>query len=206
MRPSAICSDWPRAGGERPRPANGVAALVVTVALMILGGPSEAPGQVRMTQPEALATVFGDTSRMERRTAYLDSAQIARASELAGGSVPVNVSVVTYYTGTHRDGGPAVAYFDAHRVRTKPEVLMIVVGPNEEVRRVEVLKFTEPQEYFPPDGWLEQFPGRVLDEALSTHGEIAGITGATLTARAVTRAVRRTLALHRVIDPLGAGR
>lgn len=155
-----------------------------------------------MTQAEALATVFPDTSAMERRTAYLSQDQVERARELAGSSVPVDGSVVTHYVGRSTEGEAAVAYFDAHRVRTHPEVLMIVVGPDDALRRVEVLKFSEPREYLPPEGWLEQFQDRSLAEDLSPRGDLAGITGATLTARAVSRAVRRTLALHSVISPL----
>ena len=80
---------------------------------------------------------------------------------------------------------------------------MIVVGANGRVTRVETVSFREPPEYRAPDGWLRQFDGHVLDPALSLRGEIAALTGATLTAGSATRATRRALALHSVIDPLG---
>ncbi|MEX0890721.1 MAG: FMN-binding protein, partial [Gemmatimonadota bacterium] len=53
-----------------------------------------------------------------------------------------------------------------------------------------------------PDGWLAQFLDRRLDGRLSTKADIVNMTGATLTSRAVTDAVRRVLALHQVIGPL----
>lgn len=81
---------------------------------------------------------------------------------------------------------------------------MIVVDTTGAVERVEVLKFNEPPDYRAPDGWIEQFRGRTLEPALSTRGDIANITGATLTARAFTRAVRKILALHGVIQPFEA--
>jgi hypothetical protein len=96
-----------------------------------------------------------------------------------------------------------VAYFDAHPVRTLPEVLMVVVDPDARVRRVEVVRFSEPPEYMAPDGWIEQFHGRALDPELSLKGDIANVTGATLTAMAVTASVRRVLATHAIIRPLG---
>jgi hypothetical protein len=98
-----------------------------------------------------------------------------------------------------------VAYFDAHRVRTLPQVLMIVVDPEGRVLRIETVSFREPPEYRAPEGWLRQFDGHVLDGALSLQGEIAALTGATLTAGAATRAARRALALHSAIDPLSSG-
>ena len=81
---------------------------------------------------------------------------------------------------------------------------MIVVDPRGHVERVETVSFREPPEYEAPEGWLAQFLGRPLDDELSLRGDIAPMTGATLTANAVTHAVRRTLALHQIIDPFGA--
>ena len=49
-----------------------------------------------------------------------------------------------------------------------------------------------------------QFQGHTLGPDLSLKGSIAAMTGATLTSNAVTRAVRRVLALHRRIHPLAA--
>lgn len=156
-----------------------------------------------LTQEAALRLAFPGADGVERRTAYLDDDQLARAAELAGREAEVTSGVITYYVAA-KDGIPlGVAYFDVHRVRTLPEVLMIVVDTDHRVRRVEVVRFAEPPEYLAPAGWLAQFQGRPLDTALSVKGSVANITGATLTARAATAAVRRVLALHRVIAPFG---
>jgi len=158
-------------------------------------------GAQTLTQDEALALAFPD-AQLERRTAFLGDEDLAAAERLAGPDVEVRSSVVSYYVAS-RGGEPVgVAYFDAHRVRTLPQVLMIVVGTDGRVVRIETVSFREPPEYRAPDGWLRQFNGRRLDRALSLRGDIATITGATLTAGAATRAARRALALHQVIDPL----
>jgi hypothetical protein len=156
-----------------------------------------------LTQDEALALAFGD-AQVERRTAFLDDDEISRASALAGPDVDVETTVVSYYV-AQRAGEPAgIAYFDADRVRTLRQVLMIVVGIDGRLARVETVSFREPPEYRAPDGWLMQFHGRVLDDQLSLKGGIANITCYTLTAGAVTRATRRVMALHAIIDPFGA--
>ena len=142
---------------------------------------------------------------MERRTAYLDESQLEAARALAGPRVEIDQGVLPYYVAKEGTRTVGVAYFDAHRVRTLQEVLMIVVEPGGTVRRVETVSFREPPEYEAPEGWLAQFDGRRLDDALSLRGEIATMTGATLTANAVTQAVRRVLALHDVIAPFGPG-
>lgn len=172
----------------------------MAMASAALGSPTPARAQA-LTQDEALRLAFPGADAIERRTAYLDDAQVARARALAGPEGEIESEIVTYYVA--RKGGTdlGVAYFDAHRVRTLPEVLMIVVGPDDKIRRIEVVRFSEPPEYLPPGGWLRQFDARALDAELSSKGGIANITGATLTARAVTAAARRVLALHQVIAP-----
>jgi len=175
-------------------------AVTAAAWLAVVASAAPAAGQT-LTQDEALALAFPDADRVERRTAYLDDAELARAAELAGPGVEVPSAVVTFYVAMRAGAPDGVAYFDAHRVRTLSEVLMVVVGADDRIRRLEVVSFREPPEYRPPAGWLGQLLDRPLEDALSLRGDIAGITGATLTALAVTRATRRALALHEVIDP-----
>lgn len=192
-----------------PRAALPVLLLTALLAPVAGGGgvglgPAGAPAQEVVTQEEALRMAFPDADEVERRTAFLGDSAMERAEELAAPAVEIEEPVVTHYV-ARRGGTPlGVAYFDSHEVRTLPEVLMVVVTPEGEVARVEVLRFDEPREYRPPEEWLEEFRGKDLSSRISTSGSIVNITGATLTSRAVTRAVRRVLALHRVIEPLAA--
>lgn len=160
-------------------------------------------GQGALSQDEALKLAFPAPAQVERRTAYLDEAQIAQAKKLAGAGVDITQRVVTYYAGTRAGSAVGVAYFDMHRVRTLNEVLMIVVGPGAEVQRIEVIRFAEPREYIASERWLDQFEGKQLTPELSLKKGVVNMTGATLTSAAVTKAVRRVLALHAVIQPLG---
>lgn len=178
--------------------AAGRGALLAVVVSWAAAGPASAQGA--LTQDEALAVAFPAPAAVERETAFLTDEQVARARRLAGKGVEIEQNVVTRYVAA-RDGVPlGVAYFDAHRVRTLPEVLMIVVTPEGRVGRIEVLRFSEPPEYKPSGGWLEQFRGRGLERGSVSGGGVPTVTGATLTSRAVSDAVRRTLALHRVLE------
>ncbi|MEE8571656.1 MAG: FMN-binding protein [Gemmatimonadota bacterium] len=183
-----------------------VAALLMAIALTaaLWGVPHAAEGQVLLTQEEALRLAFPAPAEVERRTAFLDEAQRVEVERLAAPTDASERSVVTYYVGQLDGKSLGAAYFDAHRVRTLREVLMIVVDPAGHVTRIEILGFGEPPEYMAPDGWLELFQGRGLDGGTSIKGDIPIITGATLTARSVTGAVRRSLALHAVIRPIEA--
>lgn len=166
---------------------------------LLVGGPGGLAAQ--LTQQEALTAAFPPPATVERRTAFLSPAQLDSVRAAAGPDAPVDQAVVTYYV-AERDGRPiGVAYFDSHRVRTLNEVLMIVVQPDDHIRRIEVLRFAEPPEYHAGDAWLQQFEGRALTPELSLKGGIANMSGATLTSHAVTRAARRILALHSQIRP-----
>ncbi len=181
----------------RAAPLSGLAVMVG-----LLGPRAAGAAQLRMTQEQALRVAFPEPATIERRTAFLGDDELKRARQLAGPGVQLDQRVVTYYVGLNGSDPTGVAYFDAHRVRTLPEILMIVVSPSGRIARIEILRFAEPPEYRAPDSWLEQFSQRDLDDGLSLKGSIVNITGATLTARAITDASRRILALHELIKPL----
>jgi len=176
-------------------------AAVLLVAL----GAGRAHGQVvRLTQDEALRLAFPPPAVVTRHTAYLGEAERARVAALAGPDARAEAAVVTYYTAARGDSTLGVAYFDAHRVRSLREVLMVVVTPAGRVRRVEVVVFEEPPEYRAPAAWLGQLAGVELGDDLRLGGAVAALSGATLTSRATIRAARRALALHAVITPARA--
>lgn len=178
---------------------------LLTLALLICGLLLAVPGPAlaqRMTQDEALSLAFPGAD-VSRKTAFLSAAELERAREEAGDDV--DVGLVTYYVAQEDDEALGVAYFDAHRVRTLDEVLMIVLDRAGSVMRIETVSFREPPEYRAPDGWLDLFAGRTTEDDLSLKGDIPNIIGATLTSRAVSDAVRRTLALHSVVAPFATG-
>ena len=180
-------------------------ALLIGIGLLGLGASSAPAGAQTLTQDQALALAFPG-AEWARCTAYLDVSQLARVSEYAGPGVEPGSGVVTYYVATRAGDTLGVAYFDAHRVRTLSEVLMIIVGTDDRIRRIETVRFREPPEYRPRDGWLRQFDGRALDDELAMKRGIRGISGATLSSRAVTEAVRRVLATHELLYGAEAGR
>ena len=178
------------------------ARVVLAVACLLAG--AEAPARVFLSQQEALRLAFPEGVAVERRTAFLTEAQQQEARRLARVEEPPD-ALVTFYVGT-RDGRiVGTAYFDTHRVRTMPETIMVLVDPSGAVRRIEVLSFLEPEDYLPLPRWYEQFSSHSLDDDLSLKKAIRPVAGATLTAVATTDAVRRVLAVHRILQEAGKG-
>lgn len=188
---SATSSEARRSGAGRRPAVAALTALMLSAAVV----PAVTAG-VYLTVDEALELAFPGCE-IERRTIFLTEAQLERARDLA--SVPIEGGIAYPYQAVCEGEPDGTAYLDTHRVRTLAETLMIVVDPAGAVRRIEMLAFREPEDYIPGERWYGQFLERRLDSALDLKRGIRGVTGATLTARATTQAVRRVLALHRVI-------
>jgi hypothetical protein len=177
-------------------------ARACALFLLLLPLAGEAQARVYLTQRQALERAFPPPQRVERRTLYLDAAQARRTAELAG--VPVETRVAVYYVGLRDDQVTGYLHFDSHLVRTLPETIGVLLDPGGGIVRIEILSFDEPEDYLPGPRWLQQFPGRGLDPDLALGRGIRAMTGATLTARAITQAARRVLALHRLWIAPGA--
>jgi len=184
MRHSATFSEAPARAGAILTACFVMAALALSV--------SPALAKVFMTQDEALALAFPGEGEVERHTTYLTDGQAEAAAKKAG--APVSSKVIAWYSRTGR-----TAWFDTHVVRTLPETVMIVVDPNGAIERIDILSFSEPEDYKPRERWFDQLRGRALDDDLSVRKGIRPISGATLSGRAIVGAARRALALREVI-------
>lgn len=153
--------------------------------------------RVFMTQPQALASAFPPGTKIVRQQIFLTQVQLAAAKKESG--LDLDDKFIVRYVGMAGDKVAGYAYFDTHRVRTLPETVMIVVGPDGKIAKIDFLSFDEPPEYLPRERWLDQLEGRKLDDDLSLKRSIRPITGATLSGRAVVNASRKVLALHKVI-------
>lgn len=182
--------------GTRRRRRVAVGALAA-LAVLGLAAPRVRAGALLATD-EALATAFPGAS-VERKTAFLTDAQVAAVRERTGRAP--DSKLFAYYE-ARRDGRIAGwAVVATHVVRTLPEAFLVVLAPDTTVQRVLMLAFYEPPEYRPPDRWLEQFAGRSDDDAKGWRvgRGIHGLTGATLTAHAVTGGIREILAIFRQV-------
>ncbi|NNL86315.1 MAG: FMN-binding protein [Myxococcales bacterium] len=168
---------------------------MILLAALLLSG--EALAKVYASRSEAVAKAFPGATRVEEKSWLLDDHQLKAIEDLARSKIESRI--VTIYTGYRGDALLGYALIDVHTVRTLPEAFLVVMTPAGEVEQLRLLAFYEPEEYAPQVRWLSQFRARPLAPSLRLHGEIDGISGATLTARAVTGGVRRALAIHRTL-------
>jgi len=176
------------------------------LAVALLGataGVGVSDAKTYLSRERALAQAFGPDARVETRSVFLSDEAVKRAEAAAGAKLAS--ARVTAYIGRRGEGIVGTAYLDTHPVRSMNETVLIVVSPARRVAAVEVLAFNEPEDYLPPRRWLDAFEDEALARDLKPGAAVPHLGGATLTARAVASAVRRTLAIHAEVEAaLGA--
>ena len=164
---------------------------------LVLSFAATGIAEAQTTREEALAQAFpGAEIRAER--VFLTEIQRDAAEEESGVDVPS--LLIARYVATEDGDRVGSAYVDTHVVRTKNESLLVSLDTEGQVKRIEVTAFLEPPDYMAPRAWLAQYEGQVLTEELNLNRTIRPIAGATLTAIATTAAVRRVLAIDRVLN------
>lgn len=173
--------------------------LWLSSAFLMLLGAAPSQAGVYHSRESALALAFPDADEILPVDLLLTREEAARTEARAGVSLPSRL--VTVYEGRAGNETLGWAFFDTHDVRSLPETILLVVGPNGRVQGTHLLAFHEPKEYEASARWFGQFDDRRLSEDLSLGNGIAGIAGSTLTSRAVTATVRRLLAVwHEKLD------
>ncbi|MBW2242589.1 MAG: FMN-binding protein [Deltaproteobacteria bacterium] len=170
--------------------------LIFVVAL----GSLPAAAEVFASKQEALAAAFPTADRVEHRSEVLDDSQAEQIEQSAHSALESRL--VTLYTAWKGERVEGYAFIDIHTVRTQPEAFLVVLSPEGQVRSVRMLAFYEPPEYRPPNRWLKQFRAlsvEWLQPDRTASAEIHGIAGSTLSARAVTSGVRRSLAFYELL-------
>ncbi len=154
------------------------------------------------TREEALEEAFPGAHIRAQRL-FLTTQQLRRASQLAG--VEFSSALIARYLASREGKQVGRAYVDTHVVRSKKESLLICLDPQGRVQRIEVTAFLEPPAYLASPEWRRQYKNKALTDDLNLKRAIRPLAGATLTAQATHRAVRRVLAIDRVLQMDKAG-
>jgi len=166
------------------------------IALVFLVFASVCFGKI-LTRDEALKAAFPG-AEIRSQMLFLTETEKLEAEKTSGS--PITTELVARYDAVQNGKFIGRAYLDTHTVRTKRESLLVLLNSDGSLKRVEVIAFLEPPEYMPSEKWYRQFDNRRLSEELKVDREIHAVTGATLTARATTAAVRRVLAIDALIE------
>ena len=161
---------------------------------------AQAPAKVEASAPteaEAAALAFPGCVVVQQ-TASLSAEKQQLAKDAA--KVDAVPASVVRYVATREGKVVGHAYVDRRTVRTHAQKLLVVLGADDKVTRVEILAFDEPREYRPRAAFYAQFQGKDLRDELQPRRGIQPVAGATLTVRATVDAVRTVLAIHAQLE------
>lgn len=190
---ASIVLTKPRASASRRFRALAFWVAACSVSLW----PAPAAAVVFHSRSELAQIAFPDSDRVEARDIFLSREQRERIERMAGSTL--DGDLLTVYEGYRADQLVGYALLDTHLVRTLPETLLVVLDPSGAVAATYVMAFHEPLDYRPSERWLAVLRDRHLSDDLRVGRAIVGITGATLSARAVVGSVRRSLAIYEVV-------
>jgi len=163
---------------------------------LALAAPASA-ARVYATAEEVLSRHFPPPVTTTRKVAWLTAAQAQEIEHRSGEQSP---RVVPYYE-ARRDGAViGYGFVDDVIGRTEPITYLVAVTPGATVIGVDLLTFRESHGYqVERQAWRDQFKGHRLTDQLHLGRAIDAISSATLSARALTRGIRRVLATVEVV-------
>ncbi|MGI8893501.1 MAG: FMN-binding protein [Bacteroidia bacterium] len=164
-----------------------------TFIIVMLVGFSFTP----VTPENALKSIYPGTF-IEVKNYVLSAEQQARIEKLSG--VKQDSKLVSFYHVKQQGEVRAFGYVDVHTVRTQQEAVMYVINKNAVIEEIKILSFREPPEYLAPERWLKSFQKKSLQQnKIVLRDDVSAISGATMTARAVTNNCRKALAIWQVV-------
>lgn len=163
-----------------------------------LAGATAWAQTVYLRPAEALQFAFRDSEKVILEKKSLTEAQ-RKAAEKAL-HAKISRTDWNFYLGKTGEQVDGYAVIDYEIGRMEPITFMTVISPQGEVRSVEILVYRESQgsEVREPH-FLRQFQNKTLGAPIQVGRDINNISGATLSARAVSLGVRRALAVWEVI-------
>jgi len=164
------------------------------ILLLIFAGAASA--EIYHSKESALKLAFPEAESFESDSIILSEHDVDLIE--ARSKTRLDSRLVNVHVARSPEGVVGYAFLETHTIRSLPETILVAIAPDGRSRSVHLLAFHEPSEYRPPRRWLGQFRDRELDDELSLRGGLAGIAGATMTANAITAAVRRLLATFEV--------
>jgi hypothetical protein len=168
--------------------------LIAIALLLISAGAASA--EIFHSRESALKLAFPEAESFESESVILSAHQVEEIESRS--RTRLESRLVNVHIARSDEGLVGYAFLETHTIRSLPETILVAIAPDGTSRSVHLLAFHEPSEYQPSERWLAQFGNRELDDELSLRGGLSGIAGATMTANAITAAVRRLLAIFEV--------
>ena len=170
---------------------------VIALLAFLVQGADICDAKVFLTRTRALALLFPEAERIEKRHVFLTERQAEAVRSVA--RTEADSRFYTFYVARSSGKETGYAVIDTHTLRTLTETVMFVINPDGTLRHSEILAFFEPADYMPGEKWINLFRGKdVRRHRMKSGADVPNITGATISADSFSRSARRVLAVFRV--------
>lgn len=172
--------------------------LILLALLSTLGSLSARAETVFIRPADALKAIFKDSREvvMEKKS-LTEEQKTALRKQLGSKSLREDWNFYIARSDAKIDG---YAVIDNEIGKTEPITFLTAITPEGEVKEVEVLVFREPfGGEVHDERFLKQYRGKTAADPVRIGQDIANISGATMSARAVSTGVKRDLAVWKII-------
>jgi len=161
-----------------------------------------------LTQEEALKKVLGSDVEIKTETEELVDPQLSKVKERLGGelvhyqkgskSKEVDAATsVNFYFAVKNGQNTGVAIIDEEPGKWGPVEFIIGLNLQGAVTRVEVLSYEEKRgQPIARHSFMSQFEGKTSKDRIEVYKDINGISGATISSRCATFAVRKAIVMY----------
>lgn len=168
--------------------------MIQKTILLFLLSLSTLFAQEKVSIDELLKTNYADVNiSIEKKSLILTKEEAKEIQELA--RTKVKSKIVRYYAVSKGEQVLGSAILLKQKIRTKNAAILYMVDANQSMMGIEIVSFKEPSEYKPNDEWQKVFVGKTSEDILIAGKDIPTISGATLSARAISDAARLALAI-----------
>ena len=136
---------------------------------------------------------FSYNITVEKKSIILTKEEAKAIQEKA--KAKLNSKIVRLFKVSEADKTVGYGVVLKRKVRTKNTAVLYIIDSNQTIKSIEILSFKEPLEYKPNDSWKEVFEGKNSNDMLISGKDIPTISGATMSARAITDMSRIALAI-----------
>lgn len=165
---------------------------VVFASALILGWVDEVAATVYLTREEATRLAFGPTATVSEEHRSLRPAVRTAIEQRLGRPVPEDR--VTFYVGHSAEGVEGYGVILEETGKHEPITFFVAISPDGHVKDVMVLEYRESRGgEVRQKGFLRQYVGKTSRDPLELERDITPITGATISARAISEGVKKAL-------------
>lgn len=182
-----------------------ISALTLFCMGFLAAGPAGA--FQLLSKKEALTTIFGEDAKFAVQTKTLEGEALERVKERLGGklvdlqegSESADVAAqkeVTFYFAIRNGKKIGVAIIDVEPGKWGPVEFIIAMDFKPTVRVVKVMSYQEKRgRPIARSSYMKQYEGKTTADPLEVGKDITGISGATISSRSATFAVKKALVL-----------